>query len=197
MGRHSSDQQWPFYRSVALWFAPWVAIGAVVLAALWIGLGAVVGPNGGSSHPAAAAPTPKPTATETTTPTPEDSPMPKATTTPAHRAKPSPTPKPTKTPALITKGVTVQVLNATAVSEAAQRMADRLASLGFQIVAVDTAVGHYTKTTVFWAVPSAKPAAEALAARYGWDVGPKPATTNLSSTVDIHVIVGDDEANSF
>jgi hypothetical protein len=122
-------------------------------------------------------------------------PTPKAThhTTPA----PKPKPKSTQTPALITKGVTVQVLNATGVTEAAQRMANRLATLGFQIVAVDTALGHYTKTTVYWAVPSAKPAAEALAAHYGWQVGPKPASVHLSSTVDIHVLVGDDEANAF
>lgn len=195
MGRHSSEQQWPFYRSVVVWFAPWVVIGAVVVAALWIGLGAIVGGGGGPSHHAsAAAVSPKPSVTETPSETPSTSPTREVTPTPQVTRKPKPKPKPTKKPALITKGVSVQVLNATGVTEAGQRMADRLASEGFQIVAVGSAFGHYTKTTVFWATPSAKPAAEALAGHFGWEEGPKPA--NLSSTVDVHVIVGDDEANS-
>jgi LytR cell envelope-related transcriptional attenuator len=199
MGRHSSPRQWPYVRSIVKWFAPWIVIGAVVVAALWSGLGAVLGKNGGPNPSAAAASGPKSTVSETPTlkPTPTKVSTPAATKPHNSKPKPKPKPKPSKAPALITKGISVQVLNATGVSEAAQRMADRLASAGFQIVAVDTAVGHYTKTTVYWAVPSAKSAAEAMAAHYGWQVGPKPPSTNLSSTVDIHVIVGDDEANSF
>jgi hypothetical protein len=45
---------------------------------------------------------------------------------------------------------------------------------------------------VFWSFPSAREAAERLAARFGWLAQEKPS--NLSSQVDIHVVVGSDEA---
>ena len=70
-------------------------------------------------------------------------------------------------------------------------MADRLTHLGFKVRAINPSVS-YARTTVYWSYPAAAPAARALAARFGWDVGPKPA--NLSPTVSIHVVVGADEA---
>jgi hypothetical protein len=85
----------------------------------------------------------------------------------------------------------VQVLNATSSSSADDMMADRLASLGFDVISVDSASGSYPRTTVFWSYPEATAAAEALARRFGWVVDEKPS--NLSATVALHVVVGDDE----
>jgi hypothetical protein len=82
------------------------------------------------------------------------------------------------------------VLDATTDPAAGQRMATRLAHLGFDISVVGPASTLYPHTTVFWAYPSAKPAAKALAARFGWLAAPKPA--DLSPQVAIHVVVGAD-----
>jgi hypothetical protein len=70
-------------------------------------------------------------------------------------------------------------------------MADRLSSLGFEVVAVEGSSRQYPETTVFWSFPAAQEAAERLAGKYGWVAAAKPA--NLSSTVDLHVVVGSDE----
>lgn len=105
---------------------------------------------------------------------------------------PSSTPrsKPTPKPPLITRGITVQVLDATSDAAAGQQMATRLAHLGFQIAVVGPASSRFSHTTVFWAYPSVKPAAKALAAHFGWTAAPKPA--NLSPQVALHVVVGAD-----
>ena len=70
-------------------------------------------------------------------------------------------------------------------------MADRLAGLGFVIEAVEGSSKTYPATTVFWSYPEAEDAARALAERFGWVAEAKPA--NLSETVAIHVVVGEDE----
>ncbi|HEV3472033.1 MAG TPA: LytR C-terminal domain-containing protein, partial [Actinomycetota bacterium] len=70
--------------------------------------------------------------------------------------------------------------------------ADRLSELGYEVVAIEGSSKQYPATTVFWSHPRAQDAAEALAERFGWLAQPKPA--NLSATVDIHVVVGSDEA---
>jgi hypothetical protein len=92
---------------------------------------------------------------------------------------------------LITSGVTVQVLNATSAPDAADRMANRLTKLGYSVYAIEKASIPYDHTTVFWATAAAKPAAQALAAHFGWVSAPKPA--NLSTAVSLHVVVGADE----
>jgi hypothetical protein len=91
---------------------------------------------------------------------------------------------------LITHGVTVQVLNGTSDPTAGEKMGQRLAARGFKIVAVGPSSVPYSKTIVFWAYPSAKPAAKALAGHFGWQAAPKPA--NLSPQVAVHVVVGAD-----
>ncbi|MFN2489292.1 MAG: LytR C-terminal domain-containing protein [Actinomycetota bacterium] len=93
---------------------------------------------------------------------------------------------------LITAGVTVQVLNATATHKADDRMVDRLTDLGFPVLAVNRAAARYDHTTVFWSTTALKPAAEALAQRFGWRAAHKPR--NLSGSVTTHVVVGRDEA---
>ncbi len=105
-------------------------------------------------------------------------------------------PKPNKTKeaeqvALITEGINVQVLNGTADTSADDAVAARLSGLGFRIEAIDDSSAAYARTTVFWSYPEAQKAAEALATRMGWIAKPKPE--NLSATVALHVVVGEDE----
>lgn len=188
MGKHSSPEQGPFYRSFVAWLFPWILIGAFVLAAVYVAVD-VVGKDDTKITPAS-----KPTRTsapaeETTAPVETETPEPVE----------SETPEPDETEPddggsdkpLITEDITVQVLNGTASTEADDRMADRLSTLGYEVVAVQGSSKQYTETTVFWSFPGAQEAAERLAERFGWEAAMKPS--NLSSTVDLHVVVGSDE----
>jgi hypothetical protein len=185
MGRHSSPEQGPFYRSIIGWLLPWFMIAVVVLVAVWVAVDAV----GGDDLDATPVARETEPAVEETTPAVEE--------TPTEEPTPEQTPKPERTPkedkvALITKGITVQVLNGTGVSDADDRMAERLGDLGYEVVAIEGSSKQYGSTTVFWSFPEARDAAEALAERFGWIAQLKPA--NLSSTVDLHIVVGSDEA---
>ena len=62
-------------------------------------------------------------------------------------------------PRLVTRGVTVQVLNGTHRMRSARHMARRLRSLGLTVVVVNPAVKIYRRTTVFWSHASGQPAA--------------------------------------
>jgi hypothetical protein len=99
-------------------------------------------------------------------------------------------PKKRKRVRLITEGITIQVLNGTADPEAGTAMADELTKLGFQVVTVESTSKPYTETTVYWSVPDATKAAEALADKREWVADEKPA--NLADTVSLHVVVGRD-----
>ena len=46
MGQHSSPSEWHFYRSVVMWFLPWVVIAGVIGVAVWIGVDALGGGGG-------------------------------------------------------------------------------------------------------------------------------------------------------
>jgi hypothetical protein len=136
------------------------------------------------------------TAEETTDPDPTVSglrvaaePDPTPTDEPVSRPTSDPKEEPVK---LITKGVTVQVLNGTMKSNAARAVADRLSSLGYSIVTVEESSRVYSETTVFWSTDASREAASALAEHFGWVAEPKPA--NLADTVSLHVVVGADEA---
>lgn len=189
MGRHSSPEQWPFYRSVAGWFLPWALVATVVGVALWVAVASLGGDDGTSPVLSRdeTSPTPR---TQTVAPVapPTEAPPPK-------KDKP---PKPEETEApedeLITEGVTVQVLNASGTPGAEEPVAAELTELGFEIVTVVDASKIYEQTTVFWSTDESRPAAEALAARFGWIAEPKPA--NLSVDVSVHVVVGQDHASS-
>lgn len=173
MGRHSSPERWPFLRSLLAWVFPWVIVASVVAGAVWVAVNAVGG-NDVELEVTTASPSP----------TVEGLPEPVFT--------PSPTPIPVGDGPVVYEGVTAQVLNATGgVDGAAQRMADRLARLGFDIVAIDTALGEIEITTVYWTSPEGRPVAEALAADNGWIAAEK--SDNLSASVQIHVLVGKDE----
>jgi hypothetical protein len=188
VGRHSSDQQWPFIRSVAGWIVPWALVAAVAIAAVYVAVDALGGDS--DEHvPATAQAQASPSAAEADEPSPSPTPDVKGTRQKKKKErKPSPSPP---EPELIAEGVSVQVLNGSGSPGADAVMADRLASLGFDVYAVDGASTAYPRTTVFWSYQDARPAAEALAAKFDWEVGPKP--TNLSDSVALHVVVGDDE----
>jgi LytR cell envelope-related transcriptional attenuator len=186
MGRHSSPEQAPFYRSIIGWLLPWLMIAAAVFVAVWIAIDAVGQDD--LKTPVASRPTPRQTESA------EPSVQPSATPEPRETEEAEPKPDKTQEPTdeLITAGISVQVLNGTAVTDADDRMASRLSTLGYEVVSVEGSSKQYPATTVFWSVPEAQEAAERLAARFGWEVGPKPE--NLSTTVDLHVVVGTDEA---
>ena len=185
MGRHSKGEQGPFYRSLFGWFLPWFLIAVVVAVAIWFLVNAL---GGEEIEPTAADPSPSPTAS----PTPTETEI--VIATPRPTPSETPTPKKTKEPedvALITDGINIQVLNGTSDTSVDDAVADRLTGLGFQVEAIDDSSKAYSQTTVFWSYPEAQKAGEALAARMGWLVQPKP--DNLSNTVALHVVVGADE----
>lgn len=194
MGRHSSPDRGPFYRSFLSWLGLWLMIAAVTGIAVWLLVGAIGGEQTQQSLAAAS--------------TAEDGPEEEAEPEPTVsglRVANEPDPTPTETPAsrprtpnkaasdLITEGVTVQVLNGTMAPAAAQKVADRLAGLGYSIVTVEESSRVYNETTVFWSTAASREAAMALADHLGWVADPKPA--NLSDTVSFHVVVGADESN--
>lgn len=188
MGRHSAGKRGPFYRSLLGWFLPWLLIAVVVAVAVWVLVMTLGGeetvdpmPAAGESSPAAS---PSPTETELVLESP--SPTPEETKSPRPRKTRSEPKKP-----LITEGINVQVLNSTADTGVDDEVAARLGGLGFRIEAIDDASRAYERTIVYWSYPEAQEAAERLARRFSWEVGPKP--DNLSSTVAIHVVVGVDE----
>jgi LytR cell envelope-related transcriptional attenuator len=184
MGRRSSPNQWPFYRSVLSWFVPWALVAVIVGIGVWVAVDALSGGanNPNSSASLAAGSSSSSSASGATKGSP--------TAAPSTSATPSPEATPTPKPPLITDGITVQVLNGTSDPTAAERKAAHFARLGFKIVAVGSSVTPYSHTTVFWASPASKPAAKALAAHFGWIAAPKPA--NLSPDVAVHVVVGAD-----
>ena len=184
MGRRSSPDQWPFYRSVFSWFVPWALVAVIVGIGVWVAVDAMSGGPSNAKPPttalAAGSASPSPSRSAASKPSPSETPSPQATKQP----------KPKRKVPLITEGITVQVLDATSVPAASDEVATRLGALGFKIVAVASASTDYARTTVFWAYPSAQPAAKALASHFGWVSAPKPS--NLSPEVALHVVVGND-----
>ena len=192
MGRRSSPDQGPFYRSFLSWLGLWVMIAAVTGIAVWLLVGAL---GGEETQRTIAAQANEDTTEESTEPEPTVSglrvanePEPTPTEDPATRSTSAPVTDKTE---LITEGVTVQVLNGTMDAGAAQNVADRLSDLGYSVVTVEESSRVYNETTVFWSTPGSRKAAIALADHFGWVAEAKPA--NLSDTVSFHVVVGADE----
>lgn len=189
MGRHSSGSQFHFYKSVFGWILPWLVVAGLLGVGIWIGVDAMSNDDEIETPPLTAAESPTPSPSPSPSPeivSPEPSPT---ESKPSKKPSAKPSPKRTE-PELITENMTVQVLNGTGNPSADELMADRLAQLGFDVVALGGSSKAYAETTVFWSYTESQEAAEALAAKEGWAVGPKPS--NLSTTVALHVIVGDD-----
>lgn len=170
-----------------------------------------VGSDAGEGGPtptvvATVEPTTEPTTTEpgTTEPTSGTSPSDEGTAAPAAGATPTaepaaeePTSEPTEDAAATADGevdpstISIQVLDATGDGGAtAADVADQLRGDGFTVVAENKAVREYEVTTVFY-TPGNEAKAEQLAAMYGYDeVAPEPG--NLSHSVDVHLVVGND-----
>jgi hypothetical protein len=179
-GRHSTEDERAYVRSLIGWFVPWALTALVVGAGVvflvdWMGE-PEVRPPPASDVSESPSPTTTPTEIVLATPTPE----------------PSPTKEDEADVKLITKDVNVQVLNGTSNRDAARRMARKLIALGFRVESVEESSEEYRDTTVFWSYPRARSAGEALAERFDWEAGEKPS--NLSAEVTIHVVVGADEA---
>ncbi|HZJ52003.1 MAG TPA: LytR C-terminal domain-containing protein [Actinomycetota bacterium] len=196
MGRHSSNEQFRYYQSVIGWFVPWALVGVVAVTAVWIAIGALgrddldTRPPGGAAAQGPEEPgsgTSANASESPESPSPSPSPEPEQSQEPKEPDEPADKPK----PELITEGVSVQVLNGTSSSAAGRAMTSRLTRLGFDVVVTFPST-PYNDTTVLWSSREAKPAAKALAARFEWRSAPKPA--NLSPSVDLHVVVGADEA---
>jgi hypothetical protein len=188
-GRHSTDADGAYVRSLIGWFVPWslVALGVgagIVFLVDWAGEPEIRPPPASELRA---------------------SPSPTATPTEIVLASPSPKPSPTQAEQdtqdeqddrsdvkLITKDVNVQVLNGTSDPDAADRMAQRLTELGYRVESVQEASGSYRDTTVFWSYAGARRAGRALAARFDWVAEMKPS--NLSPEVAVHVVVGADGA---
>jgi hypothetical protein len=109
----------------------------------------------------------------------------------ADKAKPAGKRVDKPTPSLTTRGVSVQVLNAARSRSTTLGVVGRLRRAGFNVAVINPAAVRYRRTTVFWSRAAGKPAAVALAERYGWKAAHKPR--NLSRSVTIHVVVGTDE----
>ncbi len=189
MGRHSNEDQGPFYRSLLGWFLPWILIALVVGVAIWFLVNAI---GGEEVTPSAADRSPSPTGSAEPSPSETEIVLASPEPTPTRNPKPKPTKrKEPKEVALITEGINIQVLNGTGDTSVDDAVADTLEELGFTIEAIDDSSKAYAQTTVFWSYPEAQKAAEALAARMDWIAQPKPE--NLSDTVALHVVVGEDE----
>lgn len=193
MGKHSSPEATPFLRSIVAWALPWLLIIGVVAIALLVALRMVEDDPVRASGPASDATTTSPEPDEEPDDEPsaerepdDDDPPPEKTDAEKKDSKRDPTDQPAA-PDLKAEGVAVQVLNGTGDAAADDLVADRLARLGYTVVAVSPAAKAYPRTVVFW-VGGADEAARALAAKFDWESEAAPG--NLSSEVDLHVVVG-------
>ena len=192
MGRHSTGNQWVYYRSVAAWLLRWTLLAVMIGAAVWFALDAGEGaPQVGvaserdQSHTTgdgrrSEASGGRGTEVEAS-----------RSGSPSRTRRASPGDASSREP-LITEGITVQVLNSTESSAALDRVVERLQRLGFAVTSIESAAGSYEVTTVFWSYPEARAAASRLADRLQWEARPKPG--NLSASVSMHVVVGSDES---
>jgi cobalamin biosynthesis protein CobT len=152
--------------------------------------------DGGDGEPADPDDAGDGTPTEDPTDGPEETPTDEATEgTEEETATEEPTedePEDTSTEAVEPASVSVQVLDAVLddAGVAAQGVADQMEADGYRIVVVNRASRVYAVTTVFW-TPGNEAAARQIAAQYGFDrVELRP--DNLSDTVSVHVVVGQD-----
>lgn len=88
------------------------------------------------------------------------------------------------------KGVTVQVLNGVFVPGLAHRVADKLRAAGYDVIAVQTAFGHFTVSRIYY-TEGHQADALALQRRFPAFKVIAPAPPSLSRKVALHVVIGD------
>ncbi|HEX9888392.1 MAG TPA: LytR C-terminal domain-containing protein [Nitriliruptorales bacterium] len=211
MAKHASPDDNSFLISVGKHLGAAVGLVAVVAGAFW-GIGQVQTEDPGDdtpviANPATSAPTRQPSSDPTTeAPDPEPTPTPTPTPEPTSEAsspepspqpspEPSPEPSPTEADGRIAaSSISVQVLDAVLDdgSAAASDVEQRMKADGYRVVARNKASKTYDVTTVFYSAGS-EAQAQQIAEQYGWSrVEGKP--DNLSDSVQVHVVVGADEA---
>ncbi len=160
----------------------------VGLAVVFWGVGQIRGGGAADEQPTVSAPT-TPAATTPATSTPVGTPSPTDGATPT--ATPTGPATPTEpTATLAPADVSVQVLDATGGEGGAAEVAADLQDAGYEVVAENAAVTTYEQTTVFY-TEDRQDAARQIADEFGYPVvEAKP--DNLSSSVDVHVVVGQD-----
>jgi LytR cell envelope-related transcriptional attenuator/SPOR domain len=113
-----------------------------------------------------------------------------ATTTTAAPTTTATTTAPTESTLRPAKGVTVQVLNGAYVAGAANRVAARVRSAGYDVVAANTAL--VTPVSRVYYTPGHRADAEAFRARFPGFREVDPAPANLSRRVALHAVIGRD-----
>lgn len=206
-GKHTPSGDRSFAISVLAHLAAGVALVLAVAGAFW-GLGQVRAPD---TTPVITAPddTPDPTSEAADTDEPADEPAgtpadapdeseePDDADEPADADEPDETDEtdepdePADTRAHAPQDVSVQILDAAGDDGTRTRVAEGwMRDDGYGIVATGRAIRTYEQTTVFY-TPGAEDKAQQVAAEYGYPVvEEKP--DNLSDSVDVHVIVGQD-----
>jgi hypothetical protein len=138
-----------------------------------------------AAPPASAAPEPDSSAEPTPTivaPT---------TTTRAPTTAPPTTKQPTGPTLRPAAGVSVQVLNGAWVTGMAHRVAARVRSAGYDVVAAKTALGSYSVSRIYY-TGDHRADAEAFKDRFPAFSVVEPAPANLSRRVALHVVIGRD-----
>lgn len=195
--QHSGPDDRSFAVSLAQHAGAAVALVLIVAAGFW----AVGQIEPGGEVEVSAGPSPSPTATEEPAEPTDLATTPTETTTesvasPSPSPTPAPQPSPTETSAerIDPAEVSIQVLDGVLDDGgvAAHAVADELRGDGYNVIVVNQSYRTYDTTTVFFTEGN-EPAARQLASDYGFArVEAKPS--NLSSSVDIHLVVGKDRA---
>ena len=196
--KHTPPGDTSFATSVARHAGAAVALVAVVAAAFW-GVGTIrsdasdagtnVSVDAGPSEPAAPGDTASPDTSTTDNAT---EPAATATSTTSTEASPSEDASAGEIPP---GEISIQVLDAVHDPGAvtAHRIADRLKADGYDVLVVNPAGKLYGTTTVMY-TPGHEDAARQIAKAYGF-AKVTAAVSNLSNSVDVHLVVGSDEAN--
>jgi LytR cell envelope-related transcriptional attenuator len=129
-------------------------------------------------------PEPETTAATTTTAAPTTTRAPTTTAPPTTRRPTEPTRRPAA-------GVSVQVLNGAWVTGLANRVAARVRTAGYEVVATGTALGNYRTSRIYY-TGNHRADAEAFRDRFPAFRVIEPAPANLSRRVALHVVIGRD-----
>ncbi len=195
-GRHTIPGDHGFVVSLLRNLAGAVALVTMVATAFW-GIGravptAEIGAAGDAEMPLGGPPNamaPLPKTESEVEPAPEVSAIPSPTLSPDATATPTPNPSPTAT--VSPSRISVQILDAAGDGGSRARIAaSRLRADGYNVVAMNQASRTYPRTEVMYS-PGDEAKARQIAFAYGFSsVRPKPA--NLTSEVDVHLVIGRD-----